>query len=81
MIKNKIFDEYLEKEYDKNENYNNIYSKIKNDSKKRVLNLVATLFTVITIGTSASIIYANRNNNFRRTKKKRCISNNKPRKQ
>ena len=61
MIKNKIFDEYLEKGYDKNENYNNIYSKIKNDSKKRILNLVATLFTVITIGTSASIIYANRN--------------------
>lgn len=61
MIKNKILDEYLQKEYNKNDIYNNIYSKIINNSKKRILNIVATLFLVIMIGTSASVIYANRN--------------------
>ena len=61
MIKNKILDEYLQKEYNKNDIYNNIYSKIRNNSKKRILNIVATLFLAIMIGTSVSVIYANRN--------------------
>lgn len=61
MIKNKIFDEYLEKEYDKNETYNNIYSKIKNNSKRKIINSIAILSIIIAMGTSTSIIYANRN--------------------
>ena len=61
MIKNKVLDEYLQKEYNKNEIYDNIYSKIKINYKKRILNIVATLFLAIMIGTSVSVIYANRN--------------------
>lgn len=63
MPKNKIFDEYLENKYNKIETYNSIYTKIreKYKFKKRITNLVASLFIVAILATSASSIYAKKN--------------------
>lgn len=63
MSRNRIFDEYLENEYNKEEIYNSIYSKItkQNNLKKYILNIVATLFIVVIIGTTTSTIYAKKN--------------------
>ena len=61
MIKNKILNEYLDKQYDKDEIYNNIYHSIKIKSKKKTLNILSTLFVIIIIGISGGIIYAKRN--------------------
>ena len=60
MSKNKIFKEYLEKEYGENEVYNLVYSKIKNgySLKKKLLNSVAIVFGIITLTTTATSIYA-----------------------
>lgn len=62
MSKNRIFDECLENEYNKEEVYNSIYSKIskQNNFKKKILNMAAVLFIVI-IGTTTSTIYAKKN--------------------
>ncbi len=63
MPKNKIFDEYLENEYNKAETYNFICTRIreKYNFKKRIINLVASLFVVAILVTSASSIYAKKN--------------------
>ena len=61
MIKNKILNEYLDKQCDKDEIYNNIYHSIKIKSKKKTLNILSTLFVIIIIGISGGIIYAKRN--------------------
>lgn len=63
MSKNRIFDKYLENEYNKEEVYNSIYSKItkQNNSKKKILNIAAALFIVVILGTTTSTIYAKKN--------------------
>lgn len=60
MPDNKIFKEFLESTYDKEENYNSISSKIKGgiDMKKKILNIVAVLLIVLVTGVTAKSVYA-----------------------
>lgn len=63
MPENKIFSQYLNNEYDKDEIFNSIYNKIRNKNimKKRIVNLSAVMFSFIIIGISTSSIYAKKN--------------------
>lgn len=90
MDKNEIFKEYILNNYGKDNNYNSIYSKIEKKEKirKKIVNLVAVLFTIITLGTVSTSIYAkrawdieykeyqNRNINSTRTAVTDAINNN-----
>ena len=90
MDKNEIFKEYILNNYSKDKNYNSIYSKIEKKEKirKKIVNLVAVLFTIITLGTVSTSIYAkrawdieykeyqNRNINSTRTAVTDAINNN-----
>lgn len=63
MFKNKILNEYLDNEYDKDKIYNSIYSKIKNKSnlKRKLLNSVAIVFGITILTATTSSIYAKKN--------------------
>lgn len=60
MSENRIFKEFGESIYDRNENYKCICSKIKggNDMKKKLLNTVAVLLMVLVVGATAHGVYA-----------------------
>lgn len=63
MYKNNLLKERFDSTYNKEKNYNKIYSQITkiNNKKKKLLNVVAALFVITTIGITTSSIYAQKN--------------------
>lgn len=60
MKDNKIFKEYMQNTYNKEENYNSILSKVKGgvNMKKKILNIAAVLIVIIGLGVFTPKIYA-----------------------
>ncbi len=60
MSENRIFKEFCEKVYNKENNYSSICSKIKGGSgmKKKIFNIVAMLIIAVIVGTTAKGVYA-----------------------
>lgn len=63
MAKNKIFSEFLDNEYNKNEAYNEIYTELKQKehSKKTIINSAVSLLVIVALFTTSSSIYAKKN--------------------
>lgn len=61
MNKNKILDNYLEKEFDSKETLSKIHLKINKNSKVKILNSISILSVITILLGTTSVIYARRN--------------------